>query len=71
MCSLHGNTTSVGGHVMRLFCYLVTFVFVFLGMVFLGLTYLREDYAVVNAVTSVVAFCCSYACAYMADNWDK
>ncbi len=56
---------------MRLFCYLVTFVFVFLGMVFLGLTYLREDYAVVNAVTSVVAFCCSYACAYMADNWDK
>ena len=56
---------------MRAFCYLLTFMFVFLGLVFLGLTYLRENQQLANAIIAVVAFCCSYACAYMGDNWDK
>ena len=71
MCSLHGNTTSVGGYVMRVFCYLLTFVFVGFGLVFLGLTYLREDQQLANAIVAIVAFCCSYASAYMGDNWHK
>jgi len=56
---------------MRVFCYLLTFVFVGFGLVFLGLTYLREDQQLANAIVAIVAFCCSYASAYMGDNWHK